>query len=254
MDDRVVSVGCPRSDRRCGGRRGGGGRPRGRRTPGLARRWLWRNAPQNPPGPVFAGWSYGWPSPRGGAARSASECTPRAPSGRRGVVGGRERGAGLRDVGRPLPEVPAKPPSVSRSWIRGTHVSGGRADGRVRLGHALSPGFQHVPPKCPPCLCPLRGRETARGASRQAGEGTSCQVRRGGKDRDTPRDSGRPAWRPKDGDTHGQTRDGRRLFPARATRPKHVPHSSIIPSARLSFPGFLITRRDRLFSGSCDHA
>lgn len=127
---------------------------------------------QKPPGPVFAGWSYGWPSPRGGAARSASECTPRAPSGRRGVVGGRERGAGLRDAGRPLPEVPAKPPSVSRSWIRGTHVSGGRADGRVRLGHALSPGFQHVPPKCPPCLCPLRGRETARGASRRAGEGT----------------------------------------------------------------------------------
>lgn len=146
-------------------------------------------------------------------------------------------------------------PPLSRAHGSGAHTCReGRADGRVRLGHALSPGFQHVPPKCPPCLCPLRGREIARGASRRAGEGTSCQVRRGGKDRDTPRDSGRPAQRPNDGETHGQTRDGRRLFPARATRPKHVPHSSIIPSARLSFPGFLITRRDRLFSGSCDHA
>lgn len=148
MDDRVVLVGCPQSDRRCGGRQGAG-RPRGRRTPGLARRWLWRNAPQKPPGPVFAGWSYGWPSPRGGAARSASECTPRAPSGRRGVVGGREQGAGLRDVGRPLPEVPAKPPSVSRSWIRGTHVSG-RASRRPRASRARSvPRLPARPPEVP---------------------------------------------------------------------------------------------------------
>lgn len=67
---------------------------------------------------------------------------------------------------------PPSPP-LSRAHGSGAHTCReGRADGRVRLGHALSPGFQHVPPKCLPCLCPLRGRETARGASRRAGEGT----------------------------------------------------------------------------------
>lgn len=98
---------------------------------------------------------------------------------------------------------------------------------------------------CPPAssTSPRSARHASvpSGAAKQHGAllAELAKARRGGKDRDTPRDSGRPAQRPKDGDTHGQTRDGRRLFPARATRPKHVPHSSIIPSARLSFPGFL---------------
>lgn len=161
MDDRVVSVGRPRSDRRCGGRRGGGRPASGPPHAGPRAALALEDAPQKPPGPVFAGWSYGWPSPRGGAARSASECTPRAPSGRRGVVGGREQGAGLRDVGRPLPEVPAKPPSVSRSWIRGTHVSG-RASRRPRASRARSvPRLPARPPEVPAMpLSPPRPRNS----------------------------------------------------------------------------------------------
>lgn len=253
MDDRVVSVGCPWSDRRCGGRRGAG-RPRGRRTPGLARRWLWRNAPQKPPGPMFAGWSYGWPSPRGRVARSGHGARrPNAPRGLR-----QDEGA----------------LSVGASRVQGCVMWAGHCrrcqpsplclalmdQGHTRVGKGEQTAACVSGTLCPPAssTSPRSACHASvpSGAAKQHGAllAELAKARRGGKDRDTPRDSGRPARRPKDGDTHGQTRDGRRLFPARATRRKHVPHSSIIPSARLSFPGFLITRRDRLFSGSCDHA
>lgn len=144
---------------------------------------------------------------------------------------------------------PPSPP-LSRAHGSGAHTCREGEQTAACVSGTLCPPASSTSPRS------ARHASVPSGAAKQHGAllAELAKARRGGKDRDTPRDSGRPAWRPKDGETHGQTRDGRRLFPARATRPKHVPHSSIIPSARLSFPGFLITRRDRRFSGSCDHA